>query len=113
MNQIERDNLKTEINKQIEQLITVIVSLKENAVPIEPSVSLGRLTRMDAIQQSQMAEANLQTSENRLGRLQGALLKIDKPNFGFCINCNQDIPYERLLVLPETNFCVQCSSKKK
>ncbi|MCP4133744.1 MAG: TraR/DksA family transcriptional regulator, partial [bacterium] len=87
--------------------------LREQTAPIPPSVALGRLTRMDQIQQKSMAEANVKTNENLVKNLNKALANLDNDDFGVCAICKKEIPLGRILIVPETKVCVQCASGKR
>ncbi len=66
----------SETEKQINQLI-------EDTKPISPENSLGRITRMDAINNKSVAEAALRTARRKMSKLKMALSKLDNPDFGF------------------------------
>jgi len=100
--------LKTKIIEEIESLKVNIESLKEMSKPVAPDVSIGRLTRMEAINAKSINDANLRSSQNRLSRLQSALNRIDDAHFGICIECEEPIPVKRLMILPESLKCVEC-----
>ncbi|MBN2738062.1 MAG: hypothetical protein JXR70_13845 [Spirochaetales bacterium] len=109
----EKDSIRTEIENRIMKIEQNISALQEETVPIPPSVALWRLTRMDAIQQKSIAEANIKSDKESLIRLRSALERLDDPDFGLCLICKQAIPTGRLTIIPESRVCVKCSSKKK
>jgi len=86
-----------------------ILDLKKATAPIAPDKGLGRLTRMDAIQDKAVKEAALNQSRETLHHLEMALTKINAPTFGTCIICHQPIPIERILLLPQSTKCVTCA----
>lgn len=88
-----------------------IVSYELLTKPISPDNAIGRLTRMDAINSKSMNEAALNRSKETLSKLERALLQIDTPDFGLCRECEEPIPFARLMILPETDLCVQCAAK--
>ncbi|MDB5053588.1 MAG: transcriptional regulator, TraR/DksA family [Bacilli bacterium] len=47
-----------------------------------------------------------ENAENHLREVTEALDRIQKNNYGSCVECGKTIPYERLLVVPETHFCI-------
>ena len=109
----EKDFIKQEIKNKISEVEENLVTLYEQSVPVPPSVAIGRLTRMDAIQQKNMAEANARSAEELIINLKSALNRIDDPDFGICMVCNQPIPIRRIIIIPETKVCVNCCSKNK
>jgi DnaK suppressor protein len=109
----EKKTVKTEIEKRICEAEENITTLRSQTAPVPPSVAIGRLTRMDAIQQKSMAESNLKSAEKLIFNLKLALSKLDEPGFGECAICNGSIPVERILAIPETRVCVKCASSRK
>lgn len=109
LNSEQVKQIREEIQVRISQLQEQMVCLKEQSKPVEPDKSLGRITRMDAIQQKSMAEANLRTSEQTLVKLKTVLTNLDKPSFGICGACGKAIPIERVLYMPEARTCVACA----
>ena len=112
MTEEDKRKIRTLIEKKIEELKKSIISLEEQSKPVEPDRAIGRITRMDAIQQKSVSEANLRAAEENLYRLEETLPKIDQPGFGVCRACGKDIPFERLLIVPESRLCVACAGKR-
>ncbi len=104
----EKKKVKLKIAQEIESLTASISSLEEMSKPVAPDVSIGRLTRMEALSSQGISEANLRSSRSRLSMLQSALKRIDDPEFGICIECEEPIPTGRLLIMPESRKCVHC-----
>ncbi|MEM9821400.1 MAG: TraR/DksA C4-type zinc finger protein [Bacteroidota bacterium] len=111
MNAVEREELRAKIKQTIQDTQKKIIELEELTQPIKPENSLGRVSRMDAINNKSVAEAALRTSKQKLSKLKVALSKIDKPNFGICVFCKQNIPPARLMFLPESSRCVRCADR--
>ncbi len=74
-----------------------------------PDDALGRLTRMDAIQDQEMTRNALRQAERELAGLERALRQLDDPDFGLCEGCDAPIPMGRLLALPGATHCVNCA----
>ncbi len=107
----EKQQLKDKIVKNIAELKENIINLEELTKPIAPENSIGRISRMEAINSKSVNEAALRESKSKLNRLQAALGKIDEESFGKCISCKDDIPLPRLMFMPESSRCVKCASK--
>jgi len=107
----ERADLKVKIEEQIKETKVKIEELEELSKPIAPDISLGRITRMDAINNKSVAEAALRTAKRKLGKLQHALSKIDSPDFGICAVCKRPIQPKRIMLMPESSRCVRCASR--
>jgi DnaK suppressor protein len=104
---------KTEIKSRIEEEIVKTLSSVEKyrvlTKPISPENSIGRVSRMDAINNKSINDVALQKAELKLNNLKVALTKIDDGDFGLCRKCKQPIPLGRLLLMPQTTTCVNCS----
>ena len=111
MEKIEREKLEQHIRDKIEILKEDIVSLKKLTAPIPPDNAIGRLTRMEAISSKSINEATLRKSEYTLLKLERALRIIDAPDFGLCGQCEEPILFARLMILPETDLCIECAEK--
>jgi len=72
--------------------------------------SVGRVSRIDAIQQQQMALANQQQSTQLLKRIELALQRIDSGEYGFCLQCEEPIAFARLQAQPFAGLCLDCQS---
>lgn len=105
----EKDNIKELIIDEIKKTEELIVEYIEMTKPIEPDSAYGRISRMDAIINKSVVENSLRQSEKKLNSLKSALLKVDSPNFGKCKNCGIEIPLQRILIIPESPYCVNCS----
>lgn len=108
----ERQTIKQEIQKRIEQTNKTIEKLREQSRPVALDGTIGRVTRMDAIGHRSISEASLREAENSLSMLEYALNNIDKENFGICGACKAKIPLERILAIPEVRLCVNCASAR-
>lgn len=105
----QRQELKAKIQESIVSTQSDIEELKELTKPISPENAIGRVSRMDAINNKSINEAALAQAQSKLDKLLFALDKCDEPAFGSCKRCNQDIPMGRLMLMPEALFCVQCA----
>lgn len=77
--------------------------------PVEASgQTIGRLTRMDALQVQMMGEMSRHQLEIRLQQIEASLSEWDAGSFGICRSCKEPIGIERLEVLPEAPFCIDC-----
>ncbi len=110
MNQEVKAEFKEKAANEIASLDADICSLENDTQPIAPDVSLGRLTRMDAIQNKSVAEANLAFARTRKQRIQARLDQIDSPDFQKCKRCGKEIPAARILYLLDTDTCLECAS---
>tara|TARA_R110001606_G_scaffold36685_46_gene104868 strand:- start:4366 stop:4704 length:339 start_codon:yes stop_codon:yes gene_type:complete len=70
--------------------------------------SVGRLSRMDAMQNQAMAAAIETRRRGRIRSLNAALARIESGEFGFCESCGGSVPFERLALDPTYSRCVGC-----
>ena len=111
MTAIELNQLKQIILKTISELQESNTYLEDATQPIEPSIALGRLTRMEAIGEKSVNEAMHREVKLRLDRLSNALDRIEKGTYGICVRCQKEMPYGRLEAVPESLVCVPCLEK--
>ena len=109
MTQKEKDTLKKKIEEDIILTEEQITLLQEKVKPIAPDCSLGRLTRLEAMGEQHVNNKILDESNIKLTRLKNALLRIDKPMFGICIECEEEIGFGRMSIRPESVRCVECA----
>lgn len=109
MKQEELRKLEKEIRVMIGQLEEEIAHLEESTAPIAPENSIGRISRMDAINNKSVVEASLRNRKKKLSRLQLSLSKVYKPGFGLCISCKRTINPKRLMLMPQSDKCVNCA----
>lgn len=111
MNSVQQQKIKDKITQDIELIQKEIIELKEKTKPISPDVSIGRLTRQEMIQEQQVNMHALNEVNIRLNKLTYASKKIDKDNYGICMECEEDILFERLMLVPESSHCVSCKQE--
>ena len=109
MKQEELKKLEKEIKAMIVKVQGEIDDLAESAAPIAPENSIGRISRMDAINNKSVVEASLRNRRRKLSKLQLALSKIYQPGFGDCASCKKTINPARLMLIPESDKCVNCA----
>ena len=109
---MDKDNIKVitkAINEEIAKTKLAIKNYKELTKPIAPENAIGRVSRMDAINNKSVNEAALKKAEQKLNNLSIALSNINDSDFGVCFKCSNNIPLGRILLMPHTRFCVQCA----
>ena len=109
MDKSERKILKEKIIALIEKAQNEIISMEAMTEPIKPENSLGRISRMDAINNKSVQEAALRIKRRQFSQLKLALTKIDDKDFGLCSRCRNPIQQARLILLPEKTNCVYCA----
>jgi len=84
---------------------------EDEAAPELDQQRVGRLSRMDAMQQQAMAVALGRRRDIQLKRIQGAYTRLDEGTYGQCAKCGETIPEERLDIDPTAFFCVKCAAE--
>ena len=110
MDQKEKNQVKEYLIKEKSKLIDHIIELKELTKPIEPDCAIGRVSRMDAINNKSINEAALRKAQDKLKKINISLERMDDDNFGTCIQCGKPIPIQRLLLMPGS-LCINCAIK--
>jgi len=90
-------------------LADALAAGRESSKPVAlDQSSVGRLSRMDAMQVQQVAKANLRSCELRTQLVAQALRLVSEGEYGYCRRCEEPIGYSRLKARPETPFCLSC-----
>ncbi|MFW6259706.1 MAG: TraR/DksA family transcriptional regulator, partial [Tangfeifania sp.] len=96
---------------EIEKLSRKIDELKEFTAPVSPDDAIGRISRMDAINNKSIVEASMRNLQNRLDQLQKISQVVHDKDYGLCIKCHKPIAFERLKIRPEIRLCAGCLQK--
>ena len=102
--------IETKIKEEILKTSERIEHYKELTKPISPENAIGRVSRMDAINNKSINETALRKEEQKLKNLHIALGNIHEKGFGNCDQCKNEIPIGRILLMPQTRFCVHCAT---
>ena len=96
------ESLKIEIEKNMS-------TNKSDSGVVKLDSSIGRLSRMDALQNQQIALELKRRQENQLLRIKNAIKRMDKGQYGLCGRCKKPIEEDRLEVFPDTFTCINCA----
>jgi len=95
------------------ELKAIVDGPDEVSQPVQPDSAIGRISRVDAIQMQQMAQANRRMTARRLQQVQAGLQRVAADTYGECAECGDDIGYPRLKARPEAPFCLRCQSRRE
>jgi len=109
MDEIQKKEIHKKLLHEIDNTQKKIAEYTELCKPIAPENSIGRISRMDAINNKSVVEAALRAAENKMQQLQLMQHKIKDTDFGMCNKCKQNIPLGRLIIRPHSKFCVNCA----
>lgn len=107
--QIDTKEIIKIIQKELKETEKSIAVLKELTKPIAPDCAIGRVSRMDAINNKSINDAALRTAEVKLSGLKYALTRVNDDDFGICARCEQPIPLGRIMLVPHSRFCANCA----
>lgn len=106
------DAVRRTLLEERRTLITGSVESAQTRKPVElDQQSVGRLSRMDALQVQAMALETERRRQLRLRRIEVTLQRIDDGEFGFCVECGEKIQPKRIALDPTIPNCVKCASK--
>jgi len=93
-----------------EETIRSLENSKNNSNPVElDQTTQGRLSRMDAIQQQEMALATRRRREQLVIQIEQAFVRIENGDYGYCIKCDEEISERRLELDPVALTCINCA----
>ncbi len=109
MNQSDIEKFKKQLLKKQVELDELKQSLKTSAATVVlDQNSVGRLSRMDAMQAQQIALEAERRRKNSLVQIKAALIRIEKDDYGYCEVCDEEIIFGRLSFDPTVTRCVGC-----
>ena len=102
------ESIRQIVEQNLEYIHTEIRELEVLTEPIPLDASIGRISRMDAINNKSINEASLRDKRKLVKRLEITLDRINDKDFGICQKCGIEIPFGRLEYMPHTTRCVTC-----
>ena len=106
-----RENLRQILLVRLAELNEIEEMSAESRRPVElDQQSVGRLSRMDAIQQQAMAFASQGRRQHDMRLITQALARMQEDDFGYCGTCGEPIAYGRLQLDPTLALCIECAS---
>lgn len=106
-------HFKTKLDTLLAQLLETDGIAEESAktVVLDQS-SVGRLSRMDAMQQQAMSIERLRRRKLQILNIQAALKRIANDDYGWCLACGDEIDIRRLDFDPTANYCIKCADNQ-
>ena len=109
MNKEEKQEVKKRIQSEMKKTQLSIDDYKELTKPISPENAIGRVSRMDAINNKSVVEAALRKAKEKYRKLKLVLDKVGDSDFGLCLHCGNPIPIGRILLMPQSRLCMNCA----
>ncbi len=112
--ELDRAECRRRLEMELARLADDIAQANVSAdtVTLDQS-SVGRLSRMDAMQQQAMAQGMRARLETRKRKLHAALARVDAGSYGRCCECEADLDPERLQSDPAAVFCPDCMAERE
>jgi DnaK suppressor protein len=105
--------IEARLRTLIEELEASLQAGAAGARPVElDQGAVGRLSRVDALQQQAMAQASQRNVQARLSRCRAALSALQQGRYGQCGECDEPIEPRRLEAFPEAALCLSCQREK-
>ena len=106
----ELEDLLQQSREKLQQQLAISAASSE-PVKLDQS-AVGRVSRVDAIQQQHMAVSTRQQTQQRLKRITNALGHLAEGDYGYCQDCDELIGWPRLQVQPEAPYCLACQQSR-
>lgn len=105
----QRDELRGVLERELARLEKSMRVSDEAVRTVElDQTAVGRLSRMDSLQNQKLAQNLAEREQVRLAHVLAALRRMAAGAYGTCSECEAAVPFERLLVFPETPTCQAC-----
>lgn len=93
-----------------EELHALSSSADDDRKPVElDQQSVGRLSRQDSLQVQAMAKAADARRAMELRRIDAALQRVENGDYGWCVECGEEIAAKRLETDPAAPRCAACA----
>ena len=99
--------------KLCSELTALVSGAAEGAKPVDLDEPIGRISRVDAMQQQKMVAANRQAAQQRRRQVEAALDRIEAGEYGECQSCGEEIGPRRLKAQPEAPLCLDCQGRRE
>lgn len=110
MDETRLEQIRQRLLTRRDELRSLSDTTAESRKPVElDQQSVGRLSRMDALQGQAMAQETERRRASELQRIEAALARLDAGDYGFCIACGEEIADKRLELDPTAPLCIDCA----
>ena len=108
---IDVENYRRVLTSRRAELLTLIEAASDSAAPVELDQQVqGRLSRMDALPGQAMAQASNERRKLEIAQIDAALGRMDDGDYGYCVECGDEIAPKRLELNPAIARCLECAS---
>ena len=96
------------------QLQSLLESGEDAARVVElDQTSVGRLSRMDALQGQAMSQERVRRRQLEMQRIAAALRRLDRGEYGNCADCGKPVDPRRLEKDPAVMLCIRCATARE
>ena len=108
----EKDAITARLNGRLAELDEAHASSGHSRAPVtlDPQ-SVGRVSRVDALQMQAMAQAQERRRRGERGRIEAALERLESGEYGYCSECGEEIGLKRLEFDPAVATCIRCAGR--
>jgi DnaK suppressor protein len=106
--------LQERLERRLAEIEGLLCDTADAARPVKlDQTSVGRLSRMDALQQQAMRVSLRDGFLREQRRVAAALERMREGRYGICCACQDELSLERLQADPAAPFCVECETDKR
>ncbi|ARB46701.1 TraR/DksA family transcriptional regulator [Alloalcanivorax xenomutans] len=114
MNDDDRKEMKDRLTALRHELEDTLAHSEDASRPVAlDQPSIGRLSRMDAMQGQAMAQETRRRQQHQLLRIERALRDLDNDEYGYCDDCGKGIDPRRLRIDPTARLCLTCAQSRE
>ncbi|PKO26465.1 MAG: molecular chaperone DnaK [Betaproteobacteria bacterium HGW-Betaproteobacteria-9] len=111
---MEIEQFRARLLTEQRETVEAIQQAQRSAAPVElDQSSVGRVSRIDALQQQALAKGLLERLTIRKRKVEAALARFDSRTYGLCCACHGDVELERLNADPAVVFCQECATERQ
>ena len=108
---MDPESAKQRLLDRLAELNSLAEQTRDDRAPVElDQTSVGRLSRMDALQVQAMDQEKDRRRQVEQERIKSALARIESDDFGYCVVCDEEIEEKRLEHDPSVPTCVGCAA---
>lgn len=108
---IDIDEFRRILSDRKQSVSALIDATAEARKPVTlDQEAVGRVSRIDAMQRQAMALATRRGYDRELQKIEAAFRRMDAGDFGYCVNCGEQVARSRLHADPTAAACIDCAS---
>ena len=100
---------------QLQDDLSALKATGENAARVVEldQTSVGRLSRMDALQGQAMSQEQGRRRAVEQQKIAAALRRLAAGEYGYCMSCDEPIAVPRLELDPAVTLCIDCANRRE